>query len=306
MDSDGVQLRWGVRRRLEFIDFRLFWDGRFNRKDMSETFGISAQQASVDIGQYEKIAPDNLAYDRAEKAYRRTEHFRPALIGKTIDRYLLQLVAVENQWMRQEDTWFGTFPTVEVVTLGGRPTDSTVLLRVLQAMRNGLEIDIEYASLTGSTQPSRTIAPHALAHGSGRWYVRSWSRDHNDFRDYNLNRINGIAASRPSSIDPALDFEWVHEINLVIVPNPSLSNERQVVIANELGMTDERLVRSCRLSLSFYLMSQYNLDIEPGVLAPEKQQIVLQNRYEVVQARAATRQMSTEALSRAQAAGTVK
>lgn len=306
MDSQGEQLRWGVLRRLEFIDFRLFWDGRFNRKDMVETFGISLQQASVDIGQYEKIAPDNLTYDRAEKVYSRTEHFRPALIAKNIDRYLLQLVAIENQWMRQEDTWFGTFPTVEIVTLGGRPTDSTVLLRVLQAIRNGLEIDIEYASLTGSTQPSRTIAPHALAHSFGRWYARSWSRDHNDFRDYNLNRISEVAASRPSSIDPSLDFEWVHKINLVIVPNPSLSSEKQAAIANELGMADERLVRPCRLSLSFYLMSQYNLEIEPGVLPPEKQQIVLQNRDEVVQARAAARQMSTEALSRTQAAGGIE
>ena len=306
MDSNGEQLRWGIRRRLEFIDFRLFWDGRFNRKDMAGTFGISPQQASVDIGQYEKIAPDNLSYDRTEKAYRRTEHFRPALIGKTIDRYLLQLVAIENQWMRQEDTWFGTFPNVEVVTLGRRPTDSTVLLRVFHAMRNGLEVDVEYASLTGSTQPSRTIAPHALAHCFGRWYARSWSRDHNDFRDYSLNRISSVAASRPSSVDPALDFEWVHEINLAIVPNPSLSNERQNAIANELGMTDKRLVRSCRLSLSFYLMSHHNLDIEPGVLAPEKQQIVLQNRDEVVRARAAARQMSTEALARAQTVGALE
>ena len=305
MNRDGERLRWGVRRRLEFIDFRLFWDGRFNRRDMAETFGISAQQASVDIGQYEKMAPNNLAYDRAEKAYKRTEHFAPAFIGETIERYLLQLVAVENQWMRPEDTWFGAFPTLEVVTLGRRPTDPTVLLRVLEAVRTRLEIDIEYASLTGSTRPSRTIAPHALAHSAGRWYVRSWSRDHNDFRDYNLNRISVVADSRPSSIDPALDFEWVHEINLVILPNPSLPRERQVAVATELGMTDGRLVRPCRLSLSFYLMSQYNLDVEPGVLKPEKQQIILENRDEVTQARALARQMSIEALTRAQASSTV-
>ncbi len=304
MDKEGEQLRWGVHRRLEFIDFRLFWDGRLNRRDMAETFGISVQQASVDIGQYEKIAPDNLAYDRAEKAYRRTERFSPAFIGENIDQYLLQLVAIENQWMRQEDTWFGSVLPIEVVTLGGRPTDPAVLLRVLEAMRNRLEIDIEYASLTGSTQPSRTIAPHALAHSTGRWYVRSWSRDHNDFRDYSLNRISVVADSRPSSIDPALDFEWAHEINFVIVPNPRLSRERQAAISAELGMTDERLVRSCRLSLSFYLMSQYNLEIEPGVLKPEKQQIVLQNRDQVIQARTAARQMSKEALTRMQDSGT--
>ena len=304
MDEDGGRLRWGVSRRLEFIDFRLFWDGRFNRRDMAEAFGISPQQASVDIGQYEKIAPNNLVYDRTEKAYRRTEHFAPAFIGETVERYLLQLVAIENRWMRPEDTWFDTIPPLEVIALRRRPTDPTVLLRVLDAVHKRLEIDIEYASMTGSVQPSRAIVPHALAHSAGRWYVRSWSRDHNDFRDYNLNRISAVTDSRPSFVDPSLDFEWVHKMNLVILPNPDLPQERQAAVAAEHGMTDGRLVWPCRLSLSFYLMSEHNLDVDPGVLKPEKQQIVLQNRDEVTQARALARQMSIEALARAQASNT--
>jgi hypothetical protein len=301
--EDGGQLRWGVRRRLEFIDFRLFWDGRFNRSDLSATFAISAQQASADIAQYEKIAPANLRYDRTEKAYTRTDAFAPVLIGETIERYLLQLVAIENRWMRPEDTWFDAVPPVEVITLGRRPTDPKVLLRVLDAIGRRQEIDIGYASLTGSVQPSRTIAPHALSHSAGRWYVRSWSRDHNDFRDYNLNRIATVNANRPATVDPSLDFEWVHKINLDIRPNPELSAERQAAVAAEHGMTDGRLLRPCRLSLSFYLMSEYNLDVEPGILKPEKQQIVLQNREEVTQARALSRQMSVEALARASAGG---
>lgn len=299
MSEDGGQLRWGVRRRLEFIDFRLFWDGRFNRSDLSATFAISAQQASSDIAQYEKIAPANLRYDRAEKAYTRTAAFAPVLIGETIERYLLQLVAIENRWMRPEDTWFNAVPPVEVITLGRRPTDPEVLLRVLDAIRRRQEIDIAYASLTGSAQPSRTIAPHALSHSAGRWYIRSWSRDHNDFRDYNLNRIATVSAHRPATVDVSLDFEWVHKINLDIRPNPELTAERQMAVAAEHGMTDGRLIRPCRLSLSFYLMSEYNLDVEPGVLKPEKQQIVLHNREEVIQARALSRQMSVEALARA-------
>lgn len=298
MEGGRERLRWGVRRRLEFIDFRLFWDGRFNRSDLSATFGISAQQASADIAQYEKIAATNLRYDRAEKAYTRTDAFKPALVGETIERYLLQLVAIENRWMRPEDTWFDTIPPIEVITLGRRPTDPTVLLRVLDAIRKRQEIDIEYASLTGSAQPSRAIAPHALAHSAGRWYVRSWSREHNDFRDYNLNRIATVIDHRPTSVDVALDLEWAHKINLVIRPNPALSRERQSAVASEHGMTDDQLVRPCRLSLSFYLMSEYNLDVEPGVLKPEKQQIILHNRDEVIQARASSRQMSIEALAR--------
>lgn len=300
MENDSERLRWGVRRRLEFIDFRLFWDGRFNRSDMATTFGISPQQASADVGQYEKIAPNNIAYDRTAKAYRRTDLFAPAFIGEAVEPHLLQLVAIENGWMRSEDTWFDAKPPVEVSTLRRRSTDPSVLLRVLDAVHNRLDIDVDYGSLSGSASPSRTIAPHALAYAAGRWYVRSWSRQHNDFRDYNLNRITAVVRSRPTSVDPALDFEWMHKMNLVLLPNPDLPEQRQSAIAWEHGMRDGRLVLHCRLSLSFHLMSEHNLDVAPGVLDPQKQQIILQNREEVTQARELARKMSVEALSRAQ------
>jgi hypothetical protein len=300
MEELTDRIRWGVHRRLEFIDFRLFWDGRLNRSDMAETFGISAQQASADIAQYERIAPKNLVYDRAERAYKRLPDFTPAFIGKTVERYLLQLVAIENRWICQEDTWFDAIPPVEIVTLRRPPTDPQVLLRILDAVRDKLEIEVEYASLTGSANQHRVIAPHALAHSAGRWYARSWSAEHNDFRDYSLNRVSAVGTQRPSRIDPSLDFEWIHIINLVIIPNPGLSAERHAAVAADHGMAAGRLVRPCRLSLSFYLMSEYNLDVAEGILPPQKQQLILQNREEVTQARAAARQMSIEALARAQ------
>lgn len=303
MPDGGPPLRWGARRRLEFIDFRLFWDGRFNRGALVDTFAISTQQASADIAQYEKLAPHNLQYDRTQKAYVRTAEFAPLFIGETIERYLLQIVALENRWMRTEDTWFAAIPPIEVITLGRQPTNPDVLLGVLDAIRKRLEIDVDYASLTGSARMSRSIAPHALAHSAGRWYVRSWSREHNDFRDYNLNRISAVLDQRPTSIDPTFDFEWNQKIDLIILPNPKLSPERQAAVAAEHAMMDGRLVRPCRLSLSFYLMSEYNLDVEPDVLKPEKQQLVLKNREEVTQARALSRQMSIQALVRVRESG---
>ena len=46
MDIDKSELRWGVAQRLEFIEFRLFWEGRVNRSDLMEQFGLSVNQAS--------------------------------------------------------------------------------------------------------------------------------------------------------------------------------------------------------------------------------------------------------------------
>lgn len=297
-DEPGQSVKWGVQRRLEFIDFRLFWESRFNRKSLADVFGISAQQASADIAQYEQRAPQNLTYDRSQKAYIRTADFEPIFIAAASDRFLLQLVAIESKWMRQEDTWFDTLPPVEVVTLGRRPTDSRHLLRVLDAIRGRQEIKIDYQSMTGSPNTPRVIAPHALAHSAGRWYVRAWSHDHNDFRDYNINRIKRVGYLRSCPVDASLDFEWAHTINLVLVPNPDLSDARQEAVAAEYGMTKRRLLIPTRLSLSFYLMSEHNLDVSPGILRAEKQQLVLLNRAEVEQARSSARLLSIEALER--------
>ncbi len=298
MDHVQERLRWGVRRRLEFIDFRLFWDGRFNRSDMAKTFGISPQQASADVGQYQKIAPGNVTYDPSQKTYKRTDQFEAAFIGNVIEPHLLQLIAIESGWLNSEDTWFHTIPPIEAISLRRKPIAPEVLMHILDAVHNRMEVDIHYGSLTGSIKPIRTIAPHALCYSTGRWYIRSWSKRHNDFREYSLNRIATVANPRPSRIDPVLDFEWVHVMNLVIIPNPILPLERQDTVAWEHGMTDRRLVFPCRLSLSFHLMSEHNLDVDPGVLDPAKQQIVLENREEVLQARAIARRMSIQALER--------
>lgn len=291
-------LKWGVRKRLEFIEFRLFWYGRFNRADLVNTFGISAQQASGDISQYKIRWSKNLEYSDAQKAYLRTVSFDPDLIAHSTDRYLLQLVALESGWMQKSETWFEGLPKIESVALKRKPTNSMTLLAVLDAIRQKYQIEVFYCSMTGSTHSWRSIAPHALVENGGSWYVRAWSEQHNDFRDYKLNRINEVRGQEPSCIDYDLDYQWVQKINLEIIPNDKLPQAQQIAIADEYGMEAGVLSLPVRLSSAFYLMSQHNLDVEPGKLEPVKQQLVLRNKVDVEAATRLTRKMSTEALER--------
>jgi hypothetical protein len=295
----GETVRWGVQRRLEFIDFRLFWDGRFNRRDLAETFGISAQQASSDIAQYIALAPANLIYDQALKAYLRTPTYEPKLMHASAERYLLQLVALENDWMRQEDTWFDSTPPIENVSLLRKRTNALILLHILDAISQRGKLEIQYKSITGTAEPRRVIAPHALFHAIGRWYVRAWSTEHSDFRDYNLFRIGQVGEIEVAAIDHTLDFEWIHKIDLILAPNPALSKSQQAALEAEYGMTGGKLVVTKRLSQTFYLMTEHNLDVEPDVLPAGKQQLVLLNRGEVINARNTARKLSTDAVERA-------
>lgn len=91
MDNDRSELRWGVEQRLKFIEFRLFWEGHVNRRDLMDQFGVSVNQASADLSHYSGFAPDNMAYDKSARTYVRGSDIRPQLLEPDASRFLAQL-----------------------------------------------------------------------------------------------------------------------------------------------------------------------------------------------------------------------
>ena len=77
VETEKADLRWGVEQRLEFIEFRLFWEGHVNRGDLMSAFGVSVNQASTDLNRYIGMAPDNMQYDKSARAYVRGAAFAP-------------------------------------------------------------------------------------------------------------------------------------------------------------------------------------------------------------------------------------
>ncbi len=298
MTHADFDVKWGVRKRMEFIEFRLFWYGRFNRPDLSSAFDISAQQATNDISMYQRHAPGNCQYDPKQKSYVRLPDFNPNLLKRGGERYLLQLVAIASGWMERNETWFEEMPPVEVVSLERAPVDTMHLMAILDAIRLKQKLTVSYHSMTGAPASERTIAPHAITHSKGVWYVRAWNEGHNDFRDYHLNRIGATRNAEPSDIDYDLDYQWFQKINFVLAPNPLLDESIQVAIRNEYAMVEGTKTVAVRLSHAFYLMDQYNLDLEEGQIPPKKQQLILKNREDVVAAVRTARMMSVEALER--------
>lgn len=62
-------------QRLRLIDLLLAHYGTFNRAAIEDFFGISTPQASLDVAEYLKAAPGNMAYDKSGRVYRREPGF---------------------------------------------------------------------------------------------------------------------------------------------------------------------------------------------------------------------------------------
>ena len=56
MTDNKDHFRWGAERRLEFIEFCIYWEGAVNRADIMAHFNVSTPQASADLSLYQKNA----------------------------------------------------------------------------------------------------------------------------------------------------------------------------------------------------------------------------------------------------------
>lgn len=279
--------RWGQDRRLEFIDFRLRWDGRLNRSDLIGFFGISVPQASLDIARYTELAPANLMYDRSARVYVSGSQFVPLYPSTSSSHYLSELLAAEVGLLTAEATFIGWRPPVGFVPSPGRAVLADTLVPLLRAIREGRGVRVQYQSMSRPEPAERRLTPHALAHDGFRWHVRAYCDARAEFRDFVIARMNDVQLDEPSGPGSAGDTAWNAMTELVLVPNPKLSLPHRRALEVDYGMVDGEARLPCREALVFYVLRHLGLHVDLSE-HPESQQVVLKDKTQVVKYSAPT------------------
>ncbi len=281
MTEEKADLRWGVERRLEFIEFRLFWEGHVNRGDLMEAFGVSVNQASTDLNRYLGMAPDNMAYDKSARTYIRGNNFAPLFLKPDASRYLSQLRSVADGILDRADAWIGQFPSYDAAPTPVRGVNAKTLRSVVAAIRRSEAIEVKYQSLSRPEPRWRWIAPHAIGFDGFRWHARAFCLIDQSFKDFLLSRIIEARGTKPSEIDADGDADWSEQVKLEIGPHPELSETQQKVIALDYGMRGGRAEILVRKALVYYALKRLGLDTDPTARRPQDQQIVLLNAAEL-------------------------
>ena len=273
------RLRWGPEQRLEFIEFLLFWEGSVNRSDITKRFGVSVPQASNDLTMYRELAPGNLEYDSSAKRYVSTPTFQPRFLRPNPDRYLAQLKAVSDRILDIDDTWIATVPPTGVVPVPGRRINAPVLRAVLLAVRESCALRIEYQSMSPENPDPlwRWITPHALAFDGLRWHVRAFCHRNRQFLDFVLGRCLAAAETGPPEAKPEDDRLWQESFDVVLEPNPELTDGQRRAIAIDYGMTDGRAVVSVRYALLYYFNKRLRFDVGAALDGPHERPVVIAN-----------------------------
>jgi hypothetical protein len=276
-------MRWGVEKRLEFIEFRLFWEGGINRADIMEQFGVSVPQASKDLSLYEEKAPGNLAYDKKQKRYFSAPGFKPVFLKPEADRYLTQLRSVSNGVVSADETWLSDMPATDAMPVPHRRVEVDVLRALLRTVRKGRAIEIFYQSMS-PTRPAPTwrwITPHAFGNDGLRWHVRAYCYIDRKFKDFLLSRCLEARSDAAAAASPEDDILWNDIFEVLLSPNPALSQGQQDVVAQDYAMTDGRVSVPVRKALLYYFQKRLRLDVTGAALdLPQESPVVIANRKE--------------------------
>lgn len=264
---------WGQHRRLEFIDFRLLWEGRLNRADITDFFRISVPQASLDLAKYQEIAPENAYYDRNQKSYIANANFKPVFATFESNHYLNELIGLETGILSPSESFIGWVPPVASLPLPTRKVQPETLIDLIMAIKNQRALVVDYRPMRD--EPSiRTLFPTAFAHDGHRWHVRAYCFNSEMYKDFVLGRFFDIVESISPSSEVPVDTEWETFIDVVIGPNPDFSMNKKMIIESDYQMDNGEAKIRIRKSQYFYLKRRLNLN-EDGEPVNENQQIVL-------------------------------
>ena len=275
-------LRWGVERRMEFIEFRVFWEGRINRRDLINKFGVSVPQASADMSRYQDLAPKNLHYDPRAKYYFSSKEFKPKFLNPDSDRYLANMLSLSSGIMTEEECWLTNIPAYDVLPQPRRAINPERLRRVVGAIRDGLAVQVKYQSMNAPEPEWRWVTPHALAFDGYRWHTRAFCHRSEVFKDFVLARIVSIRLTKEHELNPAEDREWHEMVDVRIGPHPGLTDNQSKAIELDYGMESGEMIVRIRRGFLFYFLKRLGLDLSPSAREPKFQQIVLLNREEVL------------------------
>lgn len=282
MPSEGPGLRWGVEQRLEFIEFRLFWEGGVNRSDITRFFGVSVPQASKDLTQYQELAPDNVRYDRSEKRYFAAKSFKPVFLKPNAESYLAQLDKVAGAPDVGVQSWLTNPPSVDTMPVPHRRVDVDTLRAVLAAIRNNASLEVLYQSMN-ELRPDpvwRRISPHAFGSDGFRWHVRAYCHIDNRFKDFLLSRVMNAKTSAETPVDGSEDKFWKSFFEVILAPNPKLGDNQRQVIAQDYAMPDGEISIPVRQALLYYFRKRLRLDVADVLDDPHETPVVVTNRAE--------------------------
>lgn len=233
--------------RHQYALLKTYWEGSICRQDLIDRFSIVPSQATKDFAYIKDNFDGAIEYDSKLKRYVPGQKLFAHLGGQSFSDYVESV-------LRKSDVVY------EVAPVGsGIPVDT--YRKIYLALSKKIGVEFGYFSLNHADLPKRrVIFPHSLINSGFRWHIRGWEQETDKFKDFNLSRITGeinLIDKHEKCSAQIHDFAWSTEVDVLIVPNPTLSLDQRKVVGMDFHLTNGVLRFKCRGALLMYVLHSY-------------------------------------------------
>ncbi len=261
------------KKRLQLIEVCLLWEGGVNANTLQKYFDISRTTAQRHIDDYKINFPDNIeGYDNKAKVHIPSISFSPSLTNGDLSEYLAFFGMDKESICTSTET---SASYIELLPAPIRNINPRLIRDIIKACKQCLRLDIGYYSVSSGVTESRIISPHSIIFDGVRWHTRAWCERSQAFRDFVLSRFHDepVIEDTPAKYTKMDDKDWLNIVDLVIQPDPRLSEAQRYAIELDYMMSNGTLSIPVRGALVKYLIQKLRLDsYAPN---PQGQQIII-------------------------------
>ncbi|QEW05890.1 helix-turn-helix transcriptional regulator [Nitrincola iocasae] len=245
--------------RMRAIELLALWEGRIITNRLVDWFGVSRQQASLDIKRYvSERNPGSLVYSPSAKGYVPSPNFHPVISHGHVSEYLNLIAGIPKEPIAI------TLEANDHITAIQLPDCSVmpeVLREVIKACKAKFSLEIIYASMSNPTPHNRSISPHTLIYTGFRWHVRAFCHTRQEYRDFILSRIFEPKLSKAQYVGSSNDYLWNEFFTLILIANQHLSLEQKKLIEQDFCMSNGKLEVHVRKALAHYVLQRFQVGI---------------------------------------------
>ena len=116
-------------------------------------------------------------------------------------------------------------------------------------------------------------------------HVRAFCHVDRKFKDFIISRCRELRAEDAPAAKPSEDHHWNSFFDVILKPNPALTEKQRETIALDYEMTDGLAKTRVRRALLYYFEKRLRLDIDAAKDKPAETPVVIHNREEFTKAR---------------------
>lgn len=260
--------------RLAYIDFKVQFEGKILRSELTEEFGISEPIATKDIADYKAETHDkNIVLDK---------HTKTHVINKDTYTPLIKIRAQDALDMHFEGfcrNKLKQYQSPIYKRACGVPSQlsTETVAMVTRSIANGTQILCKYISANSKNHDYRTLSPTTVYFDGLNWVFRAKDDNGDIFKSFHFGRIEEVKETKNySDLTSADDPEWNMLIPIHLQLHPSLDENKKAAIRMDFGLgeVDEKVFIE-KAVFAWSLFERWNVDtsINPIILSKQA------NRY---------------------------